>query len=136
MSDDGSGPVYVVGAAILREGRCLVARRSANMSAPSCWEFPGGKVEDGELPRGALVREIREELGVEVTAGDWLGRGEQADGARVIVLDVYACELRSGEPHPREHDACEWLAPAELRRLDWAPPDVPIVESVIERLAQ
>lgn len=129
-------PVYVVGAAILREGRCLVARRSASMSAPGCWEFPGGKVEDGELPREALVREIREELGVEIAAGDWIGRGGEAQNDRVIVLDVYAAELRSGEPHPHEHDACEWLAPAELRRLGWAPPDVPIVEQVIERLAR
>ncbi len=128
-------PLYVVGAAILREGRCLVARRSADMDAPGCWEFPGGKVEDGELPRQALVREIREELDVEIAAGDWLGRGEQVEGDRVIVLDVYACELRSGEVHPHEHDACEWLGADELHRLDWAPPDVPIVERVIERLA-
>jgi 8-oxo-dGTP diphosphatase len=129
-------PVYVVGAAILREGRCLVARRSAAMSAPLCWEFPGGKVEGGELPRQALVREIREELGVEIAAGDWLGRGEQVEGDRVIVLDVYAAELRSGEPLPHEHDACEWVVPEELRRLDWALPDVPIVERVLERLSR
>lgn len=128
--------VYVVGAAILRDGRCLVARRGEAMSAPLRWEFPGGKVEDGELPRGALAREIREELGVEIAAGDWLGRGEEAQDSRVIVLDVYAAELRSGEPHPHEHDACEWLAPGELRGLDWAAPDVPIVERVIERLVR
>lgn len=129
-------PIYVVGAAILREGRCLVARRSASMSAPGLWEFPGGKVEEGELPRQALAREIHEELGVEIAVGDWLGRGEEAAGDHVIVLDVYACELGSGEPLPHEHDACEWLAPDELRRLDWAPPDVPILERVIERLAR
>jgi hypothetical protein len=52
------------------------------------------------------------------------------------VLDVYVCEICSGEPHPHEHDACEWLGPAELACLDWALPDVPIVEKVVERLAR
>jgi len=126
--------VHVVGAAILRDGRCLVARRSEKMSSPLSWEFPGGKVEEGEQPSAALERELGEELGIDVVVKDLAGTGRSLSPEREIVLDVYFAELERGEPHPHEHAEIAWLRPGELEGLDWAEPDVPIVSRVMARL--
>jgi 8-oxo-dGTP diphosphatase len=126
--------LYVVGAAVIRRGRCLVAQRGPTMSAAGRWEFPGGKVEAGETPREALARELREELGIEVAIGRRLGRGEARGGSAQIVLDVYAASLLRGEPRIGEHSAVAWLPGAELADLDWAAPDVPIVPAVVAAL--
>lgn len=126
--------LHVVGAAVIAEGRCLVAQRSSAMSAPGCWEFPGGKVEEGESPEEALARELREELGVEVEVGPFLGRGEAEGGRRRIVLDVYAATVLRGTPEAREHAALRWCGASELRELRWAEADVPVLASVIAKL--
>lgn len=117
----------MVGAAIVGGGRCLAARRSAAMPLPGCWEFPGGKVEPGESPAAALVREIREELGVEIEILAPLGSSRGPGGGREIRLDVFVCRIVAGAPHPREHDAVCWLGPGELACLDWAPADLPLL---------
>lgn len=70
--------VHVVGAAIVSGGRCFVAQRGEEMALPFQWEFPGGKVEDGEDPEEALAREIAEELSLEIEVGDYLGCGPPA----------------------------------------------------------
>lgn len=113
----------VVAAAIVREGRLLAARRTAPPELAGRWELPGGKVKAGEQDTAALVREIREELGMTVTLGarvgaDWpLPRG---------VLRVWLATLEAGEtPVPLEqHDLLQWLAPHELDSVPWLDPDV------------
>ena len=111
----------VVGAAIVRDGRLLAAHRR---TPPIGWEFPGGKVEDGESGVGALVRECREELGVTIEVGDVLG--EVAHGP--IVLRVYLAGLIDGEPQPlTDHDELRWCPPGQLDALDWLPADRPIL---------
>ena len=129
--------IHVVGGAILRDARCLVARRSGTMPEAGRWEFPGGKVEPGETPVAALVRELREELGCEVRPIDILGRGRaaQPDGRRIL-LDVYEAELVSGVPRAREHAELRWADPTELTRLAWARADVAVVHVVVERLGR
>ncbi len=123
----------VVGAAVVRAGRVLAARRCRPAWLAGGWEFPGGKVEEGETPRAALARECREELGVEVAVGAWLARADVRPG---LVLEVYLAELRSGEPRPLvDHDALRWLAPAELDEVGWLGPDRPAVEAVRRLLA-
>jgi 8-oxo-dGTP diphosphatase len=126
--------VYVVGAAVIRRGRCLVAQRGPTMSAPGRWEFPGGKVEGGETPRVALARELREELAIDASIGRWLGRGRARRPDAQIVLDVYAASLVAGEPRIGEHSAVAWLVGTELLDLEWAEPDVPIVPAVLAAL--
>ncbi|MFO0688642.1 MAG: (deoxy)nucleoside triphosphate pyrophosphohydrolase [Myxococcota bacterium] len=132
----GLTALHVVGAAILEAGRCLVAQRGPSMSLAGLWEFPGGKVEARETPQQALVRELREELAIEVEVGPWLGRGESRTGARAVVLDVYAATRVAGEPVPREHAALCWIGPDEIDALAWPEADRPILSSlrrVLER---
>lgn len=109
----------------MRDGRVLAARRTFPAEAAGRWEFPGGKVEPGETPEAALVREIAEELGCDIAVTDWLP-GEVAIGDR-HVLTVAVAELVAGEPHPHEHDAVRWLAADELASVDWLEPDRPFL---------
>lgn len=122
--------MLVVGAAIVRDGTCLVAKRGPNMRAPHKWEFPGGKVEAGESPEQALAREIAEELGVEIEVGERLGRGTAGE----VVLDVYWATLRRGEPHAKEHAELSWIGADEARILDWADADIPVIPMLCEAL--
>ncbi len=123
----------VVGAAIVRNGRVLAARRTAPPETAGRWEFPGGKVEAGETPEAALVREVREELGCDVAVTAWLP-GEVAVGDR-HTLAVAVCALVAGEPDPREHDAVRWLAAGELGNVDWLEPDLPFLTHLPALLA-
>ncbi|KQW49202.1 DNA mismatch repair protein MutT [Nocardioides sp. Root1257] len=115
----------VVGAAIIRDGRVLAARRTAPPATAGRWELPGGKVEPGETPDEALVREIREELGCTVAVVGWLP-GAVPIGER-HELRVAVVDLVDGEPEPHEHDAVRWLAADELEDVDWLEPDVPFL---------
>ena len=129
-------PIHVVGAAILRGSRCLVAQRGESMTLPLKWEFPGGKVEPEENPRDALAREVREELGVNVEIGGLLGRGESVVHGRRILLDVYEAHLESGTPKAREHKTLRWCDAREVERLDWAAADQPLIAPLIARLTR
>ncbi|RNL80814.1 (deoxy)nucleoside triphosphate pyrophosphohydrolase [Nocardioides marmorisolisilvae] len=112
----------VVGVAIVRSGRVLAARRSGGG-----WEFPGGKVEPGEAPEDAAVREIAEELGCGIEVTGWL-EGE-VEIRPDLALRVARALLVGGEPIPRpgEHDAIRWLSHAELDAVDWLPADRPFL---------
>ncbi|WP_406136854.1 (deoxy)nucleoside triphosphate pyrophosphohydrolase [Streptomyces sp. NBC_01089] len=123
----------VVGGALYDQGRLLAARRSAPPELAGRWELPGGKLEPGESAAQALVRELREELGVETEPleripGAWpLGRG--------LVLHVWAARLVSGEVRPLEdHDALRWLGPDEIDTVDWLDQDRPAVAEAARRL--
>ncbi len=115
----------VVGAAIMRDGRVLAARRTWPAAAAGRWEFPGGKVEAGESPAEALVREIAEELGCVIVVTDWL-EGQVAIGD-THGLTVATATLVAGEPTLREHDAIRWLGPEEFGEVDWLEPDRPFL---------
>ncbi|MFD5933276.1 (deoxy)nucleoside triphosphate pyrophosphohydrolase [Streptomyces sp. NPDC060333] len=123
----------VVGGALCRDGRLLAARRSAPPELAGRWELPGGKAEPGESVPEALVRELREELGVETEAlerlpGEWPLRPD-------LVLHVWTAGLLSGEPAPLEdHDELRWLRPDELDSVDWLDQDRPAVEEIGRRL--
>ncbi len=125
----------VVGAAIVRHGCVLAARRSYPSAEAGRWEFPGGKVEAGEAPDAALTREIAEELGCAVRVVRWLPdavRGE--DRGRDLELRVAVCSVLAGEPAGTEHDALRWLGPEELDDVDWLEPDRPFLPALRERL--
>ncbi len=122
----------MVGAAIVRDGRVLAARRTAPASAAGRWEFPGGKVEPGETDAESLVREIREELGVGITVESWL-EGAEPIGERYL-LRVAVASLSGGEPAPTEHDQVRWLGRDELGEVDWLEPDRPFLTELSQVL--
>ncbi|MGH8861497.1 MAG: (deoxy)nucleoside triphosphate pyrophosphohydrolase [Jatrophihabitantaceae bacterium] len=106
----------VVGAVLVQDGRLLAARRVS----PPGWEFPGGKVDSGETPQGALERECREELGIDVRAERLVGTASDAR----IELQVWHVALLAGTPRAmQDHHELRWVAPAELDGLDWLPID-------------
>jgi 8-oxo-dGTP diphosphatase len=117
----------VVGAAIVRAGRVLAARRTAPPETAGRWEFPGGKVDPGETEEQALVRELREELGVDVRVESWL-EGEQPVGP--YLLRVAVVSLLAGEPTPHEHDRVRWLGAHELDDVDWLEGDRPFLSGL------
>lgn len=121
----------VVGAAIVRSGLLLAARRTSPPGAAGRWELPGGKVEAAETPSAALTREVEEELGCVVAVDRWLD-GEQPIGT-THVLRVAVCRIEAGEPRPGEdHDELRWLAPEDLDRVDWLEPDRPFLVDLSE----
>ncbi|MFT3830213.1 MAG: (deoxy)nucleoside triphosphate pyrophosphohydrolase [Opitutaceae bacterium] len=126
---------HVVCALIERAGRVLAARRPEGKAQALLWEFPGGKLETGEAAEAALVREIREELCVEIVLGERLRDAMHDYGKFLITLTPFLAALRDGgaEPHAVEHAALRWCTPAELRLLEWAPADVPIVAEYLAR---
>jgi 8-oxo-dGTP diphosphatase len=123
----------VVGAALVRDGRVLAARRTAPAPAAGRWEFPGGKVEAGETPDQALVREVAEELGVVIVVRRWLAGAAPIGTA--YELTVALAEIVDGEPAPAEHDRVRWLCAAELDDVDWLDPDRPFLQEVRMLLA-
>lgn len=136
-------PLLVVGAAILDDlaapTRLLAARRSAPSTLAGMWEFPGGKVEPGESPVEGVVREIREELGVEITLGALVpGPG---DGAvwpvhrdHTMIVWTAAMEPGSQPQMLEDHDELRWLPVGEWHSVPWLPADRPIVDAVAAQL--
>ena len=125
----------MVGAAIVADGGVLAARRRYPTEYAGRWEFPGGKVDAGEPPEQALVREIAEELGCTVKVESWLpGLSRWRSGADDVELAVALCRLVEGRPAATEHDELRWLGPEQLGDVDWLEPDRPFLAALQERL--
>lgn len=124
-------PIPVVCAVIEQDGHVLIAQRPVDKHLPLKWEFAGGKVEPGEDPSAAIVREIREELGCDIAITHALPRFAHDYTRVVIEMIPYVCALTPGSPapHPHEHVAIAWVKPAELDAYDLAPADFPVVAS-------
>jgi len=120
--------LFVVAALIERRGRILLSQRRADQSFGLCWEFPGGKVEPGEDPRDALVREIREELACTVRAGDVIDVVFHAYPAFDLVMPVYRTGIVRGTPRAAEVAAIAWVAPLELPQMAMPPADLPLAK--------
>ena len=119
----------MVAAVIERGGRVLLARRPAGKPLALKWEFPGGKVDPGETPEAALVRELREELGCAIEIVRPLPRFIHTYDQTTIGMIPFICRLAadSPEPHPHEHVAIAWAQPGELKNYDLAAADLPVV---------
>ncbi len=133
MSEIVEKPLVKVPCAIIeRGGWVLAAQRSAGGSLAMKWEFPGGKLEAGETEEEALVREIREELSVEIKIGDRLPVTNRDDGWRIIQLVPFMCQLTTEKIVLTEHEQIRWLLPDELPDLDWAEADLEVLQNYFE----
>ena len=123
--------VPVVAAALFDvAGRVLIAQRPAGKALAGRWEFPGGKVAAGESERNALVRELREELGVEVAAARAFMRLKHAYPDRDVELSLWIVERFTGTPAALDGQTLKWVPPGELAREDLLEADRPFVEAL------
>ncbi len=124
-------PTMIVVAAALvdDQGRILLQQRAPGRSMAGLWEFPGGKVEPGELPEAALARELAEELGIAVLPADLAPAcfASAPVGDRHMILLLYICRSWSGEPRALDASALQWLRPKEMEELPMPPADQPLV---------
>lgn len=124
--------VVVAAALVDGDGRVLLQRRLAGRTMAGLWEFPGGKVEDGERPEAALVRELAEELGVAVDAAALapacFASADAPGGAgRHMLLLLYLCRAWRGEPRPLDAAALQWVRPRDMAALAMPPADRPLI---------
>lgn len=112
-------------------GKVLVCRRGAGRHLAGLWEFPGGKVDEGETLEGALIRELEEELGISVDVGKRLNAVvEWADEKISIRLTGYWCRISHGAPVALEHEEVIWCHISDIAGLEWAEADLPLVEEI------
>lgn len=126
--------ISVVGAAIVNGSKVLAMQRSEAMSLAGFWEFPGGKIEAGESAKEALIREIKEELGVEIELIDYLNEYSYGYDFGIVSLKVYTAKIISGAITLHEHSAKKWLSADNIMSVNWAPVDIPAVQLLSEQL--
>ena len=122
--------VQVVAALIWREDRFLICQRSADKARGLLWEFVGGKVEEGETPEEALVRECREELGISLAVDDVFMELEHTYPDITIQLTLYNARILSGEPQKLEHNDIRWITPEEIDDYAFCPADEDILKNL------
>lgn len=129
--------ILVAAAVVLRAGRVLLTQRKSGTHLAGAWELPGGKVEPDEDPRDAVARELREELGVEITVGDILDVTFHRYPEKSVLLLFYEATLAEGSPEPRALDVADlrWAAREDLRDEVFPPADVAVLAKVRARVA-
>lgn len=120
----------VTAAIIQSKGKILIARRPFGDKLADKWEFPGGKVEQGETPEECLRREIKEELNIEIMVGDYFATSIYTYPDKTIQLEAYWCTWLSGEIEFHSHDAIKWVDIDSLKDYDFAPADLSFIDKL------
>jgi 8-oxo-dGTP diphosphatase len=123
--------VRVVAGVVIEKGRVMVTRRGPHIRLAGLWEFPGGKVEDGEDDRTALARELWEELQIRVEVGECVGENIHTEERGPFCLVAYHVTITEGRPVLSDHDKIAWVKPGNLKDLDWAPADIPLLDRLV-----
>ena len=124
--------LHVVAAALVgSDGQVLLAQRPQGKALAGMWEFPGGKLEPGESPEAALVRELHEELGITATDLEPFTFCSFAYSEFHLVMLLYWCRAWQGEPHGRDGQALRWERPGAMAALPMPPADVPLVQALV-----
>ncbi len=129
--------LLVVACALIdADGRVLIAQRPADKALGGLWEFPGGKVEPAERPEDALIRELREELGIVVKAACLapLTFASHAYEDFHLLMPLYVCRRWEGNPAPHDAQALAWVKPAKLRDYPMPPADAPLIPHLLDLL--
>lgn len=128
--------LFVVAAALTnQEGEILLQKRPYGKQMAGLWEFPGGKVDTGESPESALVRELQEELGIDVSKENLvpITFASEPLGDRNLLLLLYRCSNWSGEPAALDSPELRWMLPRDMDELPMPPADVPLVHALQNR---
>lgn len=121
--------IRVVAAVIREDGRVFATQRGYG-NYKDWWEFPGGKIEPGETPEAAVVREIQEELGTKVAVDRFLATVEYDYPEFHLSMDCFFCHIEEGELTLLEHEAAKWLPLGNLRQVNWLPADILVIEAI------
>ena len=127
--------IHVV-AAVIRDGNRVFATQRGYGPYRDGWEFPGGKIEPGETPEQALIREIREELDTEISTGDLLTQIEYDYPEFHLSMGCYWCTVKSGHLTLKEHEAARWLSLEELDDVSWLPADRTAVALIRQQMKE
>lgn len=118
-------------AGVIKDGERVFATQRGYGDFKDFWEFPGGKIELGETPQQALARELKEELAIDVSVGEFICTVDYDYPAFHLTMHCFYCTIAGGKaPELLEHEAAKWLGPAELRGVDWLPADVEVVKAL------
>ncbi len=123
--------IEVVAAIIIKDNKIYCARRANKGEVALKWEFPGGKIEEGEDPKDALIREIQEELNATIKVNSFFKTVKHQYESFFITMHSYLCSLDTGNLILSEHVEDKWLEIKDMDSLDWAPADIPIVNKII-----
>ena len=121
-------------AAIIRDDNRVFATQRGYGDYKDGWEFPGGKIEQGETPQEALAREIKEELDTEIVVGDLLTIIEYDYPKFLLSMQCYWCQIVEGTPVLKEHEAARWLDLGSIDSVDWLPADLTIIPTIAAAL--
>lgn len=129
-----SSVIRVVGAVFRSGDTILACRKAPGKSLAGYWEFPGGKIESGETPKEALIREIAEELSLTADVGEEVTTTRHEYDFATIELTTFFCIIAEGTPLLTDHDEARWVTADEIRELQWAPADIPAAQKIVALL--
>ncbi|MCK9190569.1 MAG: (deoxy)nucleoside triphosphate pyrophosphohydrolase [Sphaerochaetaceae bacterium] len=128
--------INVVAAVIINDDKIFTAQRPDKGEVAKMWEFPGGKIEQGELEEEALFREIQEEFDTDLNVGKKIITIQHQYSNFKVIMSGYFCTIREGNLDLKEHLDSKWLCIDNLSSVNWAPADRPIVKEVIKQLSK
>jgi 8-oxo-dGTP diphosphatase len=129
---EASEMVRVTAAIIVNSGKIFIAKRKPPGRMPGMWEFPGGKIEEGESPEQCLRRELHEEFGIDAAVGRHVGTSIYQYEFYTVELMAYRTRIIAGEITLNDHSDMAWVVPGDLSGYEFAPADLPFVEKIID----